>query len=103
MKVKTLLPPAYGEIEIEFPRYAEAYFGDEYTSRHYRKVTEKNGKLRSVEITFSGKSVEIEIVENLGVPEARNVDYVLGRGEYESSEKAFEEALAEAKSYFDRA
>ena len=102
MKIKTELPRTYGEIEVEFPRYAEAYFGDEHVTRHFRKVTESGGKLRSVEITFHGNSVEVEI-ENIGAPAARDVDYIFGFGEYESDAGSFEEALAKAKAFIDRA
>lgn len=102
MKIKTLLPPSYGELDVQFPRYSEASFGDEHPSHHYRRVTEANGRLMSVEITLNSCGAGIEIRENMAPPEARNVDYILGFGEYESSELEYTRALEKARSYFDK-
>lgn len=99
MKVKVDGKPTQEEVDLEFPRYGEAQYGDYHTSDHYWRVTEKNGRLSRVQICINGRTIEIEVVEDEAMPSPRNAAYVLGLGEYESTEQAFNKALAKAKSH----
>lgn len=87
------------EVEVDFPVYSEHHLdGDGLSTTIYYR-TEHDGTRFSIKVSRDGYEIEIG---RASFDPRNSLDYTLGRGEYASSAKAFEKALAAAEVYLGR-
>lgn len=99
--------PTVKDYEVEFPIYREDDVSGELDSTIiYQRVDFVDGKMRETSVRVVRQysfrqeiEYEISLAQNYHFDERSDVDFTLGRGVYASSEKVFNEKLAEAIAF----
>lgn len=95
--------PKFVEVEVEFPIYSKHDIPDDTYSTTYYYRRESPSHLVSIRKTtrWLSDQTEYEINESkrLAINTDDKLDYILGRGEYESSAEEFNTVLDEAVAF----